>query len=96
MRKTVLHNQSVLDCLLQHTGGLNKLFDFVIANEISITDELKAGDIYGFTNVDDAEIFNYFNDKKIIPATAITDEAINDIETLGIGAMTIGTTFIVR
>jgi hypothetical protein len=96
MQKTVLHNQSVLDCSLQHTGSLNKLFEFVIANGISITDELKAGDVYEFPAVDDAEIYNYFNIKNIIPATGITDEAINELETLGIGAMAIESTFIVR
>jgi hypothetical protein len=95
MQKQVLHNQSVLDCSLQHTGSLSKLFEFVLANDISITTELKAGAVYDFPAVDDVEIYNYFSYKNVVPATAITDEAIKELETLGIGTMRIGTTFIV-
>jgi 5'(3')-deoxyribonucleotidase len=96
MQKTVFHNQSVLDCTLQQTGSLKKLFEFAVNNNTSITDELKAGNVFNFPEIDDTDIFNYFNNKKIIPATALIDDSVNDTETLGIGAMIIETSFIVR
>lgn len=96
MQKTVLHNQTVLDCTLQQTGSLKKLFEFALENKTSITEELKAGSVFSFPEIDDPDIYNYLDNKKIIPATAINDESINDTETLGIGAMIIETSFIVR
>lgn len=96
MQKQVLHNQSVLDCLLQHTGSLNQLMAFVITNGISITSDLKAGDYYEFPNIDDDAMYNYFYSKNTIPATAITTaqlEATNP--QLGIGSMIIKENFIV-
>jgi len=95
MQKTVLHNQSALDCSLQHTGGLKNIIEFADANGISITDDLKAGDSFEPPEIEDTEIHNYFKQKNIIPATAITDVKINENETLGIGAMVIESTFIV-
>ena len=97
MQKQVLHNQSVQDCLLQHTGSLTKLIEFLVTNNLSVTDQLQAGIYYEFPTVDDDVIFNYFNSKGAIPATAIstTDLEATSPE-LGIGQMTIGSTFIVR
>lgn len=96
MQKQVLHNQSVFDCLVKHTGSLNKLFEFLLTNNISVTTDLKAGDVLNFPTVDDDTIYNYYAAKNYTPATAITTaqlEATNP--QLGIGAMIIKENFIV-
>lgn len=96
MQKTALHNQSAFDYCLQHTGSVSGIIEFADRNGLSITDELKAGDSFEPGIVEDVEIYSYFKNKSAIPATAITEVEINEIETLGIGAMIVGTSFIIR
>ena len=43
MTITVLHNQSLLDLALQHTGTIESVFEFAEANTINITDDVQAG-----------------------------------------------------
>ena len=43
MTITALHNQSLLDLALQHTGTIESVFEFAEANAINITDECASG-----------------------------------------------------
>ena len=68
---TALHNQSLLDLALQHTGTIESVFEFAEANAINITDDVQAGKTLvlpaeTFTNKD---ILGYLQ-----PATAFSKE----------------------
>lgn len=92
MNKTALHNQSILDFVLHHTGSTEGVLTFCAANQLSLTDELEAGKSYKIDNlVQDTDILGYYLDNAYVPATATT------IDTdYGIGKMIIERTFIVR
>ena len=73
---TVLHNQSLLDIALQHTGTIESVFEFAEANAINITDDVQAGKTLvlpaeAFSNKD---ILNYYIAKNLQPATAFSKE----------------------
>ena len=73
---TVLHNQSLLDLALQHTGTIESIFEFAEANALNITDDVVAGrtlvlSAETFTNKD---ILAYYTAKNLQPATAFTKE----------------------
>lgn len=76
MTITALHNQSLLDLALQHTGTIESVFEFAEANSINITDDVQAGK----TLVLPAEVFsnkdilNYYTAKNLQPATAFSEE----------------------
>ena len=64
---TVLHNQSLLDIALQHTGTIESVFEFAEANAINITDDVVAGKTLAlpaevFTNKD---ILAYYTAKSL-------------------------------
>ena len=40
---TILHNQSLLDIAIQHTGAVENTFAIAVANGLSLTDDLPAG-----------------------------------------------------
>ena len=73
---TALHNQSLLDLALQHTGTIESVFEFAEANTLNITDDVRAGTpLYlgeglGVRN----EILNYYTAKNLQPATAFSKE----------------------
>ena len=74
MTITVLHNQSLLDLALQHTGTIESVFEFAEANALNITDDVQAGKtlvLPAFTNKD---ILGYYTAKNLQPATAFTKE----------------------
>ncbi|MDO4782625.1 MAG: hypothetical protein Q4A09_05325 [Capnocytophaga felis] len=76
MKVIVLHNQSLLDVALQHTGTIESLFELALANGISITDDLTAGQTFDVpSNVQkDKDILNYYVAKNIQPTTAFSQE----------------------
>ena len=76
MTITALHNQSLLDLALQHTGTIESVFEFAEANAINITDDVQAGKTLvlpaeAFSNKD---ILNYYIAKNLQPATAFSKE----------------------
>lgn len=76
MEITVLHNQSLLDLALQHTGTIESIFEFAEANALNITDDVQAGKTLVlpaevFTNKD---ILGYYTAKNLQPATAFSKE----------------------
>lgn len=98
MTITVLHNQSLLDLALQHTGTIESIFEFAEANSFNITDDVVAGKTLvlpaeAFTNKD---ILSYYTAKKIQPATAFTKEDEQVFERLeGISIWAINLDFVV-
>ena len=45
MQVVVLHNQSLLDLALQHTGTIESVFELAMLNNLSITDDVVAGKV---------------------------------------------------
>ncbi|ALC97827.1 hypothetical protein [Capnocytophaga sp. oral taxon 323] len=76
MQIIVLHNQSLLDACLQHTGSLEGLFDLALANAVSLTDELSAGQNLQVPDgiATDRDILGYYTTRGLQPATAFTEE----------------------
>ena len=98
MTVTALHNQSLLDLALQHTGTIESVFEFAEANALNITDDVQAGaPLYfgeglGVRN----EILSYYTAKNLQPATAFTKEDEQVFERLeGISIWAINLDFIV-
>lgn len=93
MEITVLHNQSLLDIAIQHTGSVHNAFAIAVYNNIAVSDPLKPGSILKLPEVqENTDILNYYTSKKIKPATAITD--VNIIPSgKGIGWMQITKSF---
>ena len=76
MTITVLHNQSLLDLALQHTGTIESVFELAKDNALNITDDVQAGKTLvlpaeAFSNKD---ILSYYTAKNLQPATAFTKE----------------------
>ena len=98
MQITVLHNQSLLDLALQHTGTIESVFELAKDNALNITDDVQAGTpLYlgeglGARN----EILGYYTAKNLQPATAFTKEDEQVFERLeGISIWAINLDFIV-
>lgn len=95
---TVQENQSLFDVSVQEDGSVLAVFEWAVANGVSITDDLAPGQKLSapnsiFRNVDMA---NYFKGKNQQVATCSTIGNNNLPEKpTGIGAMIIGTDFIV-
>ena len=95
---TALHNQSLLDLALQHTGAIESVFELAEANALNITDDVQAGaPLYlgeglGVRN----EILSYYTAKNLQPATAFSKEDEQVFERLeGISIWAINLDFIV-
>lgn len=96
MTTTVLHNQSLFDVMLQHTGSIAGIFDIALSNGVSITGELFPGQIL---KVDgsvqaDQDILDYYTAKRVQPATAIIFDTVSNLE--GISIWAINTNFEVQ
>ena len=70
---TILHNQSLLDIAVQHTGAVEHTFALAVANGLSLTDDLPAGtEIKLPDSVNkDSDVLNYYSAKRLQPATAV-------------------------
>lgn len=96
MQVTILHNQSLLDIAIQHTGSVENAFAIAVENGLSVSSELVPGAKLQIPNtvVVDRDIANYFATKGLQPATGITDLSIVPTGR-GIGWMRIEQDFIV-
>lgn len=95
MQITILHNQSLFDVLLQHTGSLTGIFDVAMVNGLSIAQNLTPGQKLTIPDSveKDKDILNYYKAKNVQPATAIVVESKEKLE--GISVWAIGHDFIV-
>ncbi|MRI64463.1 hypothetical protein EDM00_10770 [Ornithobacterium rhinotracheale] len=81
MQIIVLHKQSLFDVCLQHTGSIAGIFELAEANNLSITDDVEAGQRLELPPLgggkgevaQDADILNYYTAKNIQPATALEE-----------------------
>lgn len=95
---TVLHNQSLLDLALQHTGSIESVFELAGANTLNITDDVVAGKTLvlpaeAFSNKD---ILGYYTAKNLQPATAFSKEDEQVFERLeGISIWAINLDFVI-
>ena len=93
---TVLHNQSLLDLALQHTGGIESIFELAVLNGKSVTDDMVAGASLLVEATTNKDILAYYTAKNIQPATAFTKADEQVFERLeGISIWAINLDFIV-
>ena len=100
MTITALHNQSLLDLALQHTGTIESIFELAVLNEKSVTDDMVAGASLNVPPLSEGarnkDILSYYTAKKIQPATAFTKEDEQVFERLeGISIWAINLDFVV-
>lgn len=95
---TVLHNQSLLDISVQHTGTVENCFEIAVANGLSVTEELTPGVqlIIPESVKVNKEVLNYYTSKNIRPATAITKSGDYEQKPEGISYWIINQDFIVQ
>ena len=95
MTTTILHNQSLLDLAIQHTGSVENAFILALQNGKSLTDDLEYGEALNLeptTINQNKDILSYYQSKKLQPATAVTQ--LPEIERLeGIGYWVISNDF---
>ena len=72
MTITVLHNQSLLDIAIQHTGSVENAFAIAVANGLSVSSMLTAGMTLDIPNdvQKDNDVLYYYTTKNLQPATA--------------------------
>ena len=100
MTITALHNQSLLDLALQHTGTIESIFELAEANSLNITDEVQAGASLTVPPLGkgarNADILAYYTAKNLQPATAFSKEDEQVFERLeGISIWAINLDFVV-
>ena len=96
MTITVLHNQSLLDLALQHTGTIESIFELAVLNDKSITDDMVAGTSLLIGEISNKDILAYYTAKNIQPATAFTKADEQVFERLeGISIWAINLDFVV-
>lgn len=98
MKAIILHNQSLLDLAIQHTGTAENAFDLALVNNKSITGDLEAGEsieltAYGIRQ--NKDILSYYQAKKLQPATAISGDYSAESTMQGIDYWAIQMDFIV-
>lgn len=94
MTITVLHNQSLLDLALQHTGTIESVFELAVLNEKSVTDDMVAGASLNVPPLSEGarnkDILAYYTAKNLQPATAFTkadEEVFERLEGISIWAI---------
>ena len=95
---TVLHNQSILDFAIQHTGSAQNAFEIAMANNMSVTEQLTAGHtlVIPSSIVNDVDVKNYYQSKSIQPATDITQYEDSEENPEGISIWILNQNFIVQ
>ena len=81
MKVTVLQNQTLSDIALQVYGTIEGVFVLATDNDLSVTDELKAGQVLECQadKVINKQIVQYYSDNNIHPATAFLYDVDNRI-----------------
>lgn len=94
MKTIVLHNQSLLDIAIQHTGSVENAFAIAVANGMAVSDVLTVGSslLIPTSVKTDNDVLYYYTTKNLQPATAIADTVVIPAGR-GIGWMQIGTNF---
>ena len=96
MNIVVLHHQSLLDIAVQHTGTVESVFAIAVANGLSLTDDLESGEALNLeptTINQNKDILNYYQSKKLQPATGVSHTGGSSLQLQGIGYWVIQTDF---
>jgi hypothetical protein len=90
----VYEKQSMLDITVQHSGGIDAIFDLAFKNGLSITDDLSINDTLQKSElVVDSDVVEYYLHKGIISTTAPQEEDLINYPIGGISYMGIETDF---
>jgi hypothetical protein len=76
MKLTVLDRQSSFDIAVQALGSAEAAFETAILNDLSVTDDLEMGQELLLPASSNREIANYYNNRRLKPATGITDDSL--------------------
>lgn len=96
MEKVVV-KQSLLDIAIQCCGSVEAVFDIAVLNDLSITDELVVGKAIQCDTVADVNIANYYRNRNLKPATALSlDDKITLTTNEGISYWAINDDFVVQ
>lgn len=94
MTTTILHNQSLLDLAIQHTGSVENAFILALQNGKSLTDDLVAGEqLYLENTKNNKDILSYYQSKKLQPATGVSRTGDSSFQLRGIGYWVISNDF---
>lgn len=77
--------QNLFDLAIQHCGSLEAAFDLAIANDLSLTDDLQAGQELDLPAVQNAQVVQYYSVNRLQPATGITQDELNELLNTGEG-----------
>lgn len=91
----IYQGQSLLDKTLEVTGDVEQSFAFALLNGVSITENLAIGQEVLFPKVQRKVIVGIFNTNNR-PASEFLNDSYDFNSPIGIGTMTIGTTFIIE
>lgn len=71
MQKKVLHNQSLLDFVLQHCGTLESLIEIAWQNNISASNDIVPGTLLTIpeNSIFDDKIVSFYQSRGVVPAT---------------------------
>jgi len=94
MTAKVLHNQSILDIAIQHTGSVFNAFDIALVNKISVSEPITAGMYIVIPEniIKNDRVLSYYKSNKTKPATGLKDQELFN-ESRGIGWMKVGDQF---
>lgn len=95
MSKKIYQGQSFFDKVIENTGSIDNAFEMTLLNGISITDDVVLGQELKIGGLINKSVVAFFGEMNR-PATGVSEYQSELIESLGIGSMTIGSTFIVR
>lgn len=70
MKISVRQNQTLFDVALQELGDVTGAYALAVLNGMSVTDELKAGDVLELPPIINPGVANYYKTQNIHPATA--------------------------
>ena len=94
MTTIILHNQSLLDIAIQHTGSVENAFILALQNGKSLTDDLVAGEQLSLKNTkNNKDILSYYQSKKLQPATGVSHTGSSSLQLQGIGYWVISNDF---
>ncbi len=93
----VITKQSLLDVAIQQCGDATAVFNLAVLNGLSVTDDLKVGQIIESNEVVDVDVEKYYRLRNIKPATAFSDaDKVLTAKNEGIGYWAIEVDFIVQ
>ena len=95
MKITVKAGQTLADIAVVHTGSMEALMNLSLANGMSLTEKLTAGQVLESTDVMRREVVTAFASSYSQPAMEITSEDEGKLSPGGIGHMAVEVDFVV-